>query len=236
MKNIRDLKDHVILAGHGRVGKLAAREIVQHREKCVVIDDDFEEELSEGENKNIFTIKGDATQDEVLQKAGIKRAKSMIVATANSATTVFVVLTARVLNPDLYIVARVDNNSDQEKLIRAGANKVVNPYSIGGQRLANLVVNPNVIDFFETSFGPEETNLSIEKINLPEDCVWKDQTLIEIDFRKKVGVTILAVVRNGKPIVNPDGKFKIRENDQLIAMGTKNDLAKLENNMIRKKE
>lgn len=236
MKNIKDLKDHIILAGHGRVGKLAAREIVQHKEKCVVIDDDFEEELSEGENKKVFTLKGDATQDEVLLKAGIKRAKSMIVATANSATTVFVVLTARVLNPDLYIVARVDNNSDQEKLIRAGANKVVNPYSIGGQRLANLVVNPNVIDFFETSFGPEETNLSIEKINLPKDCVWKDQTLIEIDFRKKVGVTILAVVRNGKPIVNPDGNFRIRENDQLIAMGTKNDLAKLESNMIKKNE
>jgi len=227
MKQINELSDHLIIVGYGRVGKLAVNEIASHDKNCIIIDEDFEEEISNTENHKIFMLKGDATSDEILMKAGINKAKSMIVATANSATTVFVVLTARVLNPKLYIVARVDNDNDHEKLIRAGADKVVNPYSIGGQRLANLVVNPNVIDFFETSFGPSETNLSIEKIMLPEKSNWTEKSLIEIDFRRKVGVTILAVIRNGKPLVNPDGNFKILSNDQLIAMGTKEDLNNL---------
>jgi voltage-gated potassium channel len=228
MKRVNDLSDHLIIVGYGRVGKLAVNEIARHEKKCIIIDENFEDDINYTHNENIFTLKGDATRDEILLKAGIDRAQSMIVTTAKSATTVFVVLTARVLNPKLFIVARVDDDNDQEKMIRAGADKVVNPYSIGGQRLANLVVNPNVIDFFETSFGPSETNLSIEKILLPGNSKWVDKTLIEIDFRRKVGVTILAVIRNGKPLVNPDGNFRLRSEDQLIAMGTKQDLANIE--------
>lgn len=232
MKQIDKLSGHVVLVGFGRVGQLAARELIKSNKEFVAIDDDFHEEDVLGE-KNLLSVTGDATEDDTLIRAGIERAHGVIVTTANSATNVFVVLSAKVLNPNLYIVARADEQSAVEKLKKAGADQVVNPYYIGGQRLAHIMINPNVISFFETSFGAA-ASIKIENIILPDDSPWVNKTLMEIDFRQKFGVSVLAVIRDGKPELNPGGNYKLVKEDQLVVMGTDDHLKKLEESAFKK--
>lgn len=227
-KKISNMEDHIILVGFGRVGRLATQELKQYGEKFVVVDQNFENSYDYVEQDDLLYIEGDATLDDVLIKAGINKARGMIITTARSSTTVFVVLSAKVLNPELFIVARSDNDNNIEKINRAGADRVVNPYSIGGQRLANLMINPNVVEFIETSFGSaSNSSLTIENIKLPDSSSWYGKTLKEINVRQKVGATVLAVIRNGSPITNPGGNFKFLIGDQLVVFGTRDELKKL---------
>jgi len=163
IKEIDKLSNHIIVVGFGRVGQLVARDLYETTHEFVVIDNDFAEDDVFDLKKKIYTIMGDATADETLILAGVKRAKTMIIATSNPATTVFVTLSAKVLNPDIFIVTRSDDYTEIDKLKRAGADRVVHPYAIGGQRLVALAINPNVVDFFATSFL-KKTNIEIETI------------------------------------------------------------------------
>lgn len=228
MKKIENLKDHIIIVGMGRVGKLAAQEISNRNQEYVIIDNDISENENYKELAKAIVIEGDATEDEVLMKAGIDRAKGMIVATANSATTVFVVLSAKVLNPKLFIVARADEETSRIKLMRTGADRIVNPYAIGGQRLANLMINRNIVEFFETGIRSDQGSLNIESIQLPENSQIVGKSIREIDFRNRAGVTILAIIRETKPLVNPDPDFVFTEGDTLMVFGTRNHFKKLE--------
>lgn len=227
-KKLSNMDNHIILVGFGRVGRLAAKELKQRGENFIVVDESFDNSYNFVEHDDLLYIEGDATLDDVLIKAGINRARGMIITTARSSTTVFVVLSAKVLNPDLFIVARSDNDNNIEKIKRSGADRVVNPYSIGGQRLANLMINPNIVEFIETSFGSSSNNsLTIENIKLPDSSKWYGQTMREINIRQKVGATVLAVIRNGTPITNPGGNFKLLNGDQLVVFGTRDELKKL---------
>lgn len=223
-KIIDKLENHIILVGFGRVGKLAAHELYENKKKFVIIDDNTNSESINETVPDALFVHGDATNDDSLIKAGIKRAKGMIITTSNSATTVFVIISAKVLNPGIFVVARTDSDDAEEKLVRAGADKVVNPYSIGGQRLANIMINPNVVEFFETNFTESGHNLRIEKIMLPDNCEWFGKTLTDINLRQKSGVTVLAVVRDNNPTVNPVGSFKFNSGDQLLVLGNKEQL------------
>jgi voltage-gated potassium channel len=228
MKEIEKLHNHIIIIGYGRVGQLAASMLLNSGERFVVIDDDFVEEDIVNLKQNLLKVTGNATEDSTLIKAGIIRARGLIVATGNSATTVFVALSAKVLNPNVFIVARADEDSDVEKLKRAGADRVVNPYSIGGQRMANLMINSNVVDFIETSFGIAEGGLKIENLKPSDNCNWYNRTLKELDLRQKFGVSVLAVIRDNKPVTNPGGNFKLKFGDQFIMMGSEEELNSIE--------
>lgn len=228
MKTVENLKNHTILIGYGRVGQLAALELLKNNEQFVVIDDDFQEDDIINQKEFLLKIKGDATRDEILVKAGIEKAKGLIIATGNPATNVFIVLSAKVLNPNLTIVARCDEHESIEKLTRAGATQIVNPFSIGGQRLANYIINPNVINFVETNFGSGEEKFNIENIKIPKNSIWNSQTLKEMSIREKTGVTILAIKRGEKTILNPSADFSVNDGDELLAFGTLRDLKKVE--------
>jgi voltage-gated potassium channel len=225
-KKIDELYDHIIVIGLGRVGKRAVNELKEKQEHFVVIDNKITDEKSSETSNQFNCIKGDATDDGTLVSAGITRARALMVTTANSATTVFVVLSAKVLNPDIFIVARCDNDNDIEKLIRAGANRVINPYAIGGQRLANILVNPNVVDFFETSLGSKEQSINIENIQLPGNSIWHGKTIIDMNLRHKTGATIIALMRDNKAITELDSNMKLLEDDILLTLGTKSQLVK----------
>ncbi len=224
-KKIKKLRDHVILVGYGRVGKLAANELAAKKIEFVLIDERFRKPDDIKDNPDILAVEGDATNDEVLQYAGISRAKSMIIATANSATTVFIILSAKVLNPGLFVVARADEDSAISKMKMAGADRIVNPYSIGGQRLANIVIDPYMVEFFEKGFSSGEESLVMEKIIIPPNSRWVNNTLGGLDLRKKSGVSILVVIRDNKPNLNPHGDFVIHEGDQLVAIGTQEQIS-----------
>jgi voltage-gated potassium channel len=228
MKKIEKLNNHIILIGYGRVGQLAASMLLSKGERFVVIDDDFIETDTLNLKDNLLRVVGNATEDATLLKAGIDRARGLIVATGKASTNVFIVLSAKVLNPKIFIVSRADEDSDIEKLKRAGADRVVNPYSIGGHRMANLMINTHIVDFLETSFGIADGNLKIENLHLPENCIWFDKTLKELDLREKYGISILAVIRNNKPVTNPGGNFKVRAGDQFIMMGAQEELKEIE--------
>ncbi len=227
-KKIAKLSDHIILIGYGRVGSLAAKVLNKHNETLVIVEENLGGSEDEIEKEGNFFIVGDATEDETLIKAGIERARGIIVTTANSATTVFVVLSAKVLKPDLHIVARADEESSVTKLEKAGANQIVNPYSIGGMRLAQQMVNPNVVEFMESSLASGDIDISVDSVMLPANSKWNGKTLIELDIRKKCGASVLAIIRNGQSFMNPNGQFKILAGDRVLVMGTKEQTAKFE--------
>jgi voltage-gated potassium channel len=228
MRKLIKMKNHIIVVGYGRVGKLASKVLMERGESFLVINNDFSNADKDAENNDILFLEGDATDDDILTKAGIDTARGMIVTTANSATTVFVVLSAKVLNPNLFIVARSDDDHSDRKLKLAGADRVENPYEMGGQRLANLIINKNIVDFIETSFISGKNDLTIETIILPETCPWLGKSLREINFRNRFGVTILAIIRENEPVMNPPADYPVKQDDRLVVFGKKDDLKKLE--------
>jgi voltage-gated potassium channel len=173
-------------------------------------------------------LAGDATEDAVLESAGIHRARGLIVTTANDATNMYIVLSARVLNPGLHIVTRAVDETSVTKLIRAGANRAISPYAIGGHRLAHLILSPTVVDFFETALRRGHEALNIEDVAVDAASSLAGKTLDALDIRGATGAAVLAVLRDGSPLVNPPGGFALRAGDQLLALGTREQLARLE--------
>ena len=147
-------------------------------------------------------LEGDATDDVVLERAGIRRASGLVVTTGNDATNMYIILSARVLNPDLYIVSRAADDASVTKLVRAGANRAISPYAIGGHRLAHLILRPAVVDFFETALRAGEVALNIEDVAVTPESPTVGQTLGALDIRRVTGVTILAILRGGNPLLH----------------------------------
>ena len=147
-RTISRLKDHFIICGYGRIGNTIANELTQHRTPMVVIEQD-ESMIEELEAAGILYLQMDATVEESLLKAGLMQAKGLVTAVSSDANNVFIALTARGLNPDIFILARSSEPANENKLLRAGANRVVSPYVIGGRRMAEILERPTVVDFID---------------------------------------------------------------------------------------
>jgi voltage-gated potassium channel len=217
----------VIVAGMGRVGRQAALELHDAGAPFVVIDPS-ESAVQFGLERGYPGLVGDAARDDVLEHAGIRRARGLIVTTGDDATSVYVVLSARVLNPELYIVARATDEAGVTKVLRAGANRAVSPYAIGGHRLAHLMLSPAVVDFFETAFRRGQDALAIEDLLLPADSPCVGRSLDALDIRRATGATVLAILRDGNPVASPPGDFALAAADRLLALGTGDQLRRLE--------
>ena len=213
------MNEHVILVGLGRVGNQAAQELTQGREPFVVIEND-PERVAWALEHGYTVIEGDATEDEVLKKAGIERAKGLIAATGDDAGNLFIVLSARSLNPDLYIVARAEEASVIPKMQKAGANRVIDPYAIGGRRLANLVLHPAVVDFLETTLRRGGAPISIEDIIISEDSPLVGKSIAELNLNRRYGVVVLAVIRGKETLVSPPAEYVFQPGDQIVVMAT----------------
>ena len=179
-------------------------------------------------------MKGDATLDETLLKAGINRAKGLISVVTSDTENVYITLTARGLNPGLYIMARSGEEGSDIKLRRAGANKVVSPYTIGGNRMAQSILRPNVVDFIEIATGNEHMELQMEEIDIPAHSAFVGETLVTSGFRKEIGVIIVGIKKShGKMVFNPHSQTKIEEHDTLIVLGDPPSIHKLEDLVSR---
>ena len=226
-RRIEALRQHVIVAGLGRVGRQAARELHQAGRAFLIVDPGAAA-VRQAEEHGYLFLQGDATDDDVLERAGVRRASGLVVTTANDATNMYIILSARVLNPDLYIVSRAVDEASVTKLTRAGANRAISPYAIGGHRLAHLILKPTVVDFFETALRAGDDALNIEDLAITPDSPTIGRTLDALDIRRVTGANILAILREGTPLVSPPGHFALAKGDQLLALGTGEQLARLE--------
>lgn len=227
-KKIDALKGHYIICGFGRIGSMICRELAANAVQFVVVEHSTEV-LERVEDDRYLWLKGDATLDETLIRAGIQYAKGLISVVTSDSENVYITLTARGLNPDLYILARSGEEGTELKLKRAGANKVVSPYAIGGMRMAQSILRPSVVDFIEIATASEHLDLQMEEICIPHDSDFAGKTLISSGFRKETGVIIVGIKKShGHMIFNPNPHDAIDEGDILIVLGDPESMGKLE--------
>ena len=227
--DMKKMKDHVIICGYGRNGMQAANELLAHQTICVIIDADKEKMESLQENENLIFMVGDATDDEVLIKAGIEKASALITTLPLDTDNVFVVLTARALNGSLLIISRASSESSQMKLRRAGVDNVVMPEKVGGAYMAKLVTRPDVVEFLGhlSVQGADPTNLDeIFCDNMPEE--FYDQKIDKIEIRKKFGINIIGIkTSDGQFMLNPPPHTVVQPNTKLFVLGTPEQIKKL---------
>lgn len=232
-KKINALTDHYIICGFGRIGSLICKEFKAHNLSFVIVEKN-PETLDKIAQEGYLHMKGDATFDESLLKAGIKCAKGLISVVTSDSENVYITLTARGLNPELYILARSGDEGSDIKLKRAGANKVVSPYMIGGSRMAQSILRPNVVDFIEIATGREHLDLQMEEIEIPPHSAFAGESLINSGFRKEIGVIIVGIKKSdGRMVFNPHSQVVIEGNDTLIVLGDPNSIEKLEDLVSR---
>lgn len=227
-RQMEALKDHIIVVGYGRVGQEVARELHREGEPFVVVDTDEARVARLGED-GLLVHRGDASRDEVLRSVGIERARGLVVCTGSDAVNVFVTLSARSLREDLFIVARAIHEDDEPKLMRAGANRTITPASVGGRRIAGLLLRPTVIELLDVLARTGGFEMWLEEVRLAPRAPVLDRSLGQARLREDVGVTVLAIKRtSGELVTNPPADTVLRTGDILVALGTRESLTRLE--------
>jgi len=226
---IDKLTGHYILCGYGRVGRQVAYEFAHDDVPFVIVEQDpatVEECVGEG----YLVLLGEASDDDVLEEAGIRRARGLIAAVNSDADNVFVVLSARKLNSKLHIVARASSDESAAKLEIAGADRTLSPYAVGGRRLASLATQPLVVDFLDiVTRGEEGIEFRLEEFMVPEESSIADHTIGELRIGERTGAIILATrSKEGKFDTTPSATDRISAGDTLIVLGTREQITRLE--------
>ncbi len=220
------LAGHVIVCGWGRVGRAAAHDLESADRPLVVVDIDPERIASIP--RTTPHVLGDAADDDVLRHAGIERAAALVATVSTDAVNLFITLSARSLRPDLFIVSRAREDNSLSKLLRAGADRVVNPQDLGGARIAAFVSRPRVTDFLDVVMHARETELLLEEITLAESSMLVGLSLSEADVRGRTGTLVLALHDPAAGLVsNPGGGVVMKAEQTLIAIGTPSQLESL---------
>ena len=227
-RDIGRLSAHYIICGAGRVGRSAARELARKPVPFVIIDSS-QEKLSRYSDEGWLTVVGDAAQEKVLREVHIERARGLVAATTTDATNVYIILTARGLNPKLKIIARASEEDAEKHLLTAGADSVVSPYNFAGYRIAQSFLRPHVVDFFDTAMLRDQHPLEIEEVQVQAGSRFAGQTLEASRIRQEMGVIVLAIKGEDSHMrFNPPPDEVIHVGDHLIAMGEPGGLRRLE--------
>ena len=234
MRAIEKIRDHVVICGYGRNGQQAAHTLRVHGQRFVVIEND--EDLAErayDEDPDLLFIYGDGTDDETLKRARIEHAKALITTLPEDADNVFIVLSARSLNPGIQIISRASGNNSILKLKKAGADSVIMPDKIGGTHMATLVSKPDVIEFIDYLSGEEGESINMESVGyeqLPPEI--RDATLREIMNWKKTGVNCIGIKTvDGKFVINPPEEVLINKGMKVIVLGTREQIEDMKGNI-----
>ncbi|MBI5252762.1 MAG: potassium channel protein [Desulfomonile tiedjei] len=228
MKAIEKLKDHFIICGFGRMGSFICDELHARQIPFVVVEtkQDTQDKIMQ---IGYYLSPGDATEEEVLLAAGIRNAKGFVSVLDSDAANVYAVLTARELNQDLEIIARAGEEAAAKKLVRAGANRVISPYKIGGMRLVMSILKPAVMNFLEVAMDHKQYDIEIEEVGLHENSCYSGKRLVDTDIRKGLNLIIIAIKKkDGQMVFNPGPYTVMDADDTLIAMGEKKNLSVLE--------
>lgn len=231
LRMLDNISNHYIVCGAGRVGRGVISELEQSGARVVLVDN-RPERAAWAEARGIPTVIADASADQTLLQAGIKKALGLVAAIGTDAENVYVTLSARVLNPQLRIAARASNEQAEEKLRRAGASTVFTPYTFIGHRLAQALLRPHVLSFLDVTSafrGSSDLEIDIEQIRVSDKTFCAGKTIEESGLRQKFGVILLAIMRaGGKMEFNPSGKTPIEAGNVLIAMGERSMLKRME--------
>lgn len=227
-QTIDGLSGHYVIAGFGRVGREAATELTAGGAQVLVIDPS-PENVALAIDRGFPAMKGDATDDATLRAAGISRARGLIVTTDSDATNLYVVLSARLLSPTIFIASRAVDDHSVPKLERAGANRAISPYAIGGRRLAHLMLRPRAVDFFDSALRTVDRSIGISEILISGTLGAAGKPLESLNVHQATGATVLAVIQKADgAVTTPRPGLVLHEGDHLLALGTDAQLAQVE--------
>jgi voltage-gated potassium channel len=226
-KRIEALDGHTIVAGYGRVGNVVARTLADEGSAFVIVD--LSSEAGEVAHEEGWAfIQGDATEESVLLDAGIARAGSIVTALSGDAENLFVTVTARALNPEIFIVARSAHESTEAKLVNAGANRTITPNVIGGRRMASMVMHPTVSDYLDIVATGEGVEFRLQEIELTPASCFVGQSLAEARIRERTGAQVVAILMaDGRVNANPAADTMLVPGERLVVLGTPGQVAVL---------
>ena len=227
-KRISGLKNHFVVCGYGRMGKIICQKLQKNHRKFVVVDNN-KVKVDKATKAGYIVLEGDCLDDFVLTKANLKSAKGLVSVLRKEEDNLFVTLSARGENSNLFIIAKNSYEFNRNKFLTAGANKVLNPYEIAGHSLANMVTRPAVVDFLEVIRVGSEVDWEMDEIKVQENSDIAGKEIRECYNREELDIIIAAIQRkNGKMKFNPRGRTKVEAGDMLIAMGYLKNLKHLE--------
>ncbi len=223
-KVLKKTKDHFIICGYGRIGRDVCLNLIKAGKSVVVVDRQpvFKSEL---EKHQIPVVIGDASQEEILIKAGIDKAKGLVAAVTSEAENVFITMTARDLKSDLFIISRFEESPTKKKLLRAGANKVINPYQIGSDKISHIILKPTISKILDFAQQRGQFELNIEELEISTKNPLVGQTLRNCGIRDKHNIIIIAIEKqNGDIITNPGPDYTFQENDRIVMIANEVEL------------
>jgi voltage-gated potassium channel len=225
---LSQLDNHLVVCGFGRMGRLVCEEFSAAGLPFVLIDRN-PAVLQDFAIPHGIALAGDATADEVLKQAGVERARALVSAAASDADNLYITMSARFLSEDLFIVARAESDGAERKLVRAGASRVISPYSIGGHRVAQAVLRPHAMDFIELATRSAHLELQIEEAELGSDSTLVGDSLKTSPIKSELGIIVVAIKKpDGKMVFNPSPETMLEGGDVLISIGHRQQLDRLE--------
>jgi voltage-gated potassium channel len=225
---INKLRDHFIICGYGRIGRELARFLIQKYLNVVVIEHD-EARVGQMDDDGVLYLIGEATNEKVLKRAGIERAKGLITVVATDADNVFLVLIARQINPKLFIVARAGQDDAKKTLTAAGADKVISPYDLGARRMAHAILRPTVIKFLEMAFADDKVDIQVEEITIRPDSELVGMSIVDSGIRNNFDLMIIVIRKPGDDMVfNPTADTVIEAGDIMVVVGSARNIKRLE--------
>ncbi|HOU77198.1 MAG TPA: potassium channel protein [Syntrophales bacterium] len=218
-RTLRMMKDHYLICGCGRIGLIICRELAAEKIPFVVIEKD-PEVIRKIEAEGFLYCQGDGTEDGTLLAAGIERARGIVCVLPTDAQNLYVILTAKELNPRLFVLSRSEEEQSEHRLLRAGADRVISPYKMGGMRMAMALIRPAMLDFIEISTMRQSLELRMAEVSVGSGAAIVGKNLGESEIRRNYGLIIVAVKKeSGKMVFNPEASYLIEQGDKLIALG-----------------
>ena len=225
---LESLNDHFILCGFGRMGEIIAREFARQHVPFVVIERNSER-MHLAMDQGFLSVEADASNEEVLRRVGITRARGFVAAVSTDAENVYAVLSARLLKPDLFIVGRAESDDARTKLRRAGADRVISPYHLGGLQIAQTALRPAVVDFVQLATSSDNMDLNLEQVHIAPGTPLDGRSLVAAELRQRFGVVVVGIRRaDGRMDFNPEPEATMRGGDDLVVLGRADSLRRLE--------
>jgi voltage-gated potassium channel len=222
------IKDHFIICGYGRIGSIVAQQFQRQKVPYVVVERDSAR-IQEAIDGGALAFEADASREDVLKRVGIERARGLIAAVGTDAENVYTVLSARVLRPELFIVSRAETEDATIKLTRAGADRVISPYSIGAVQIAQTALRPAVVDFVALATSSDNLELAMEEIPVAPTSPLVNQSIVNANLRQRFGVIVVGIQRTDRRMeFNPSPDAGIRAGDKLVVLGRPDSLKELE--------